>query len=164
MSKFEMALRLAIIAVCVYLSVTATIDFYQTSRAMNDMPIYPTSPNDPLKGDYIRALWLCFGIHTAASAVAICASGQYAMGMWLLMLVPFHAPVVLILAFLCITVAGLLGSLLIIATNWLPMLIAFGALIGTAAAGYGLALLVVIDQEDRETRRERARHDARWRS
>lgn len=163
MRNFEILVRLIIIAVCVYVAVTSAIDFHDTLREYGEMPPYPLTPQDPTAADFQRALWISFGTYMAAGAFAICASGEYALAMWLLVLLPFHALPILIVLFLSVSVVGILGMLVFVAANLAFSLTVLGALIGTAAAGFGLALLVEVDHDDRKTRRERARHDARWR-
>ena len=127
------------------------------------MPPYPLTPHDPMPGDYRKAMWIAFSIHIAASAVAICAAGQYAMGMWLLMLIPFHAIPGLLLFVLSLSLLGILGGSIYALASWKLALTIYGTLIGTAAVGYGLAFLVEVDHDDREIRRRHAQHEARWR-
>ncbi|MBO9454645.1 hypothetical protein J7376_12145 [Paracoccus sp. R12_1] len=164
MRNIEIFVRLAIVAACIYVSVLAAIDFYSTAKEFANMPPYPLTPHDPMPGDYRKAMWIAFGIHIAASAVAICAAGQYAVHVWIISLLPFHAIPGLFLFVLSLSLLGILGGSIFIAANWVMMLTIIGALIGTAVAGYGLAFFVVVDQEDREIRRRHAQHDARWRS
>lgn len=160
----ETALRIAIIAACVYVSVNATIDFYSTMKEFADMPMYPDSPLDPTASDYRQRMWIGFGIHIAASAVAICAAGGHAIKVWLIALLPFHAIPFLLIFMLSLSLLGILGGSVFVFANWEMLLTIFGALAGTAGLGFFLAMTVEVDADDRDTRRRRDRHDARWRN
>lgn len=163
MRNIEIFVRLAIIAACIYVSVLAAIDFYSTMKEFADMPMYPTSPHDLMPGDYRKAMWIAFAIHIAASAVAICAAGKYAIHIWLISLLPFHAIPFLLLFALSLSLLGIMSGTIFIVANWKMLLTIIGALVGTAGLGFFLAMAIEVDADDREARRRRALTDARFR-
>lgn len=163
MRNIETLVRLAIVAACIYVSVLATIDFYQTMKEFADMPPYPLTAQDPMPSDYRKAMWIAFGTHIVASAVAICAAGEYAIHIWLISLLPFHAIPGLFVFVLSLSLLGIIGGGIFFAANWATLLTIICALVGTAVLGLGLALLVEDDSSDRKIRRDRARSEARFR-
>lgn len=152
-NHLETIVRLIIVAACIYVSALAVIDFYQTMQEFRDMPTYPMTPHDPTAGDFRRAMWIAFGFHVAASAVAICAAGEHALKMWLVALLPFHALPCLFIVVLSLSIVGILGGLVLAAMNWAMTLALIGALVATAGLGYGLAIIVEEDASDRAVRR-----------
>lgn len=163
MRNIEIFVRLIIIAACVYVSIQAAVDFYSTSKEFADMPPYPLTPHDPMPSDYRKAMWIAFGVHCAASMVAICAAGEHALKIWVASLIPFHAIPGLFLFVLSLSLLGILGGAVLIAANWITLLTMIGALVGSAALGFVLALLIEEDSSDRKVRRDREFSEARFR-
>lgn len=163
MHNIEIFIRIAIIAACPYVSVLAAIDFYATMKQFSDMTPYPLTARDPTASGYRKAMWIAFSLHIVASTVAIFSAGKYAIHVWVISLLPLHAIPGLLLFVLSLSLLGILGGSIFVAANWVTMSTIGGALFGTAGLGFCMALFVEVDASDRETRRERARSEARFR-